>query len=432
VKILVDENIPLARELFGTLGEVTLAKGRDVDADYPGLDRYDVLAIRSVTSITPAFVDRARKCGVIGTATIGTDHIDDAYIREANAQREVPIIVFCAPGSNADSVADYVWFCLCHLADVNGLELSRCSLGIVGHGNCGSRVAKRAAGFGMEILRNDPPLAERDPAFASDPLEDTLQADFVTMHVPLTHEGESAHPTYHMMGREQFARMRPDAFFINSSRGAVVDSPALIAALEGGDLAGAVLDVFEGEPEPPEALIRLPDVATPHIAGYAVEAKRRGAVVIYEKTCAMLGVEPIDTVALLSGDFDPPTAAAVLFDAGGPASRAADRAVRRLLKRIYDVAETSKELQDTLGSEERGRLFDAMRKNYRRDYNRHELAMYRVAPAPELPEALWEAVARRLDGFGIAVTAEGPHYVLGPVSPGTSPGRPRGRAQGGG
>ncbi|MFO7958767.1 MAG: 4-phosphoerythronate dehydrogenase [Candidatus Brocadiia bacterium] len=412
MKILVDENIPLARELFGTLGDVTLVKGRDVDADYPGLEEYAVLAIRSVTDITPELVDRARNCRVIGTATIGTDHIDDAYIRKVNPEREVPITVFSAPGSNADSVADYVWFCFCRVADLHDLDLSGCSLGIVGYGNCGSRVARRAAGFGMDVLRNDPPLAEREPAFSSDTLEDTLRADFVTMHVPLTHEGESAHPTHHMMGKEEFARMRSDAFFINSSRGAAVDSAALIATLEAGDIAGAVLDVFEGEPEPPEALISLPDIATPHIAGYAVEAKRRGAVVIYEKTCETLGVEPTDTAALLSGDFDPPAGLVVPFDDGGPTEQAADRAVRRLLQAIYDVTETSRELKETLGSRERGKLFDAMRKNYRRDYNRHELAMYRVGLAPELPELLREAIERRLRGFGVTVAAEQAHYVL--------------------
>lgn len=412
MKVLVDENIPLARELFGTLGEVTLARGRDVDAHYPGLEEYDVLAIRSVTRITPALVDRARKCRVIGTATIGTDHIDDAYIREVNSEREVPITVFSAPGSNADSVADYVWFCLCRLADLHDLDLSGCSLGIVGHGNCGSRVGKRAAGFGMQVLRNDPPLAEREPTFRSDTLDATLQADFVTMHVPLTREGQSAHPTYHMMGHAEFAKMRPEAFFINSSRGAAADSSALIATLEAGDIAGAVLDVFEGEPEPPEALISLPDIATPHIAGYAVEAKRRGAVVIYEKTCAALGVEPTDTAAMLSGDFDPPAGLAVSFHAGSRTEQAADRAVRRLLKEVYDVGETSRELKETLGSKERGRLFDAMRKNYRRDYNRHELAMYRVSISPEMPEPLREAIERRLRGFGVTVAAERPHYCL--------------------
>ncbi len=415
MKILVDENIPLARELFGMLGDVTLANGRDVDPDYPGLEEYDVLAIRSVTRVTPALVERARRCRVIATATIGTDHIDDACIRQANARRDAPISVFSAPGSNADSVADYVWFCICRLADAHGLQLGRCSLGVVGHGNCGSRVARRAEGFGMEVLRNDPPLAACDPGFEGVALAEALTADFVTMHVPLTREGESGHPTYHMIGRDEIARMRADAFFINSSRGAVVDSPALIEALAGGALAGAVLDVFEGEPEPDERLVSLPEIATPHIAGYAAEAKRRGAIVIYERTCEALGVEPMDTAPLLSGEFDPPVGVRVRFEAGGAPEPAAERAVRGLLAEVYDVTATSRELKGTLGSRRRGELFDAMRRNYARDYGRHELAMYRVGVAGQPSEALRRAVARRLEGFGTALTDGKAHYVLEPA-----------------
>jgi len=110
MKILVDENIPLARELFGSLGDVTLVSGREVDEHYPGLEELDALAIRSVTEVTPALVDRAVNVKVIGTATIGTDHIDVAYIDGANRSRQNPITVLSAPGSNAESVADHVWF----------------------------------------------------------------------------------------------------------------------------------------------------------------------------------------------------------------------------------------------------------------------------------------------------------------------------------
>jgi DNA-binding response OmpR family regulator len=153
MKILVDENIPLARELFGPLGEVVMVRGRDVDENTPGLETFDALAIRSVTNVTPALVDRAVRARLIGTATIGTDHIDVAYIARANAARRNPISVVSAPGSNADSVADYVLYALAYLTGQQGEPLSERTLGIIGCGNCGRRVAKRAAGFGMEVLR---------------------------------------------------------------------------------------------------------------------------------------------------------------------------------------------------------------------------------------------------------------------------------------
>lgn len=411
MKILVDENIPLARELFGSLGEITLVPGRRVDEDLPGLERFDALAIRSVTDVTPALVDRAVNVRLIATATIGTDHIDLGYIARTNPQRRVPITVVSAPGSNADSVADHVWYALCRLTAGRGEGLSGRSLGIIGHGNCGSRVAGRADGFGMKVLRYDPPLAERDAAFTSDSFEETVAADFVTCHVPLTREGESPYPTHHMIGQAELARMRPGACLINSSRGAVVDSGALAVALREGAIR-AVLDVYEGEPAPPAELIDLAALATPHIAGYAVEAKRRGAIVIYEAMCREFGVEPQDTASLLTGGFRPQVGERVSFSARGPSPEAADAAVRALLRRTYDVEATSRELKATLGAPERGKLFDAMRKNYERTYGRHELSVYTVGFDESVATGLREAITQRLSGFGTRVADQGAHYVL--------------------
>jgi len=411
-RILVDRNIPLAEELFGSLGDIMLADGRRIDENWPGLADCDALAIRSVTKVTPALVDAAKKVRFIGTATIGTDHIDLDYIRHENERREVPIHVASAPGSNADSVADHVWFALAWLTRDWERPLSEVSLGIVGHGNCGSRVARRAGGFGMRLLRCDPPLAERDPGFVSVSLDDALAADFVTFHVPLTRPGQSPHPTHHMAGEAELDRMRREAFLINTSRGAVVESNALIAALERRGIAGAVLDVYEGEPEPPEPLIALPLLATPHVAGYAVEAKRRGAIVIYREMCRVFGVEPIETRPLLMRGFEPPEERPVRFDGGGPVALAADRAVRAFLASVYDISATSRELKATLCKPDRGRLFDEMRKNYERDYGRHELSTYTVRLDRSLPPGLREAIAQRLAGFGTRVADSGANYVL--------------------
>ena len=411
MKILVDENIPLARELFGPLGEVVLVPGRDVDERMPGLETFDALAIRSVTDVTPALVDRAARARFIGTATIGTDHIDMAYIQQANVGRDNPIRVVSAPGSNAESVADYVFYALACLTGRRDQPLTGRRLGIIGHGNCGSRVARRAAGFGMEVLACDPPLAERDPAFTSVPFEAAIAADFVTCHVPLTRKGESAYPTYHMVGQAELTCMRPGACLINSSRGAVVDSAALATALEEGAI-DAVLDVYEGEPEPLPELIGRAALATPHIAGYAIEAKRRGAVVVYEAMCRAFGIEPQDARPLLMRGFSPPDAEQVAFDAGGEVADAADAAVRALFGRIYDVSATSEELKATLDAPERGALFDAMRKNYERTYARHELSAYAVGFGDSVGEELRRAIRQRLSGFGTRVVERGANYVL--------------------
>ncbi len=424
MKLLVDENVPLARELFGSLGQVTLAPGREVTPEFPGLEEFDALVIRSVTPVTPALVDRATKARVIGTATIGTDHVDTAYIEAANARRANPITVLAAPGSNADSVADHVGYALGHLTRGRRRPLAESSLGIVGLGNCGSRVARRAEGFGMRVVRCDPPLAEREPGFVSEPLEEALGADFVTLHVPLTQADECRHPTGHMIDAGRLALMRRDARLINTSRGGVVDSQALVEALTAGSIGGAVLDVFEGEPEPPAALIALAELATPHVAGYAVEGKRRGAVVIHQGICRAFGVEPRPSAELLLAGFEAPRRQAVEFAMAPDDALAADNALRALFAATHDIAAVSSELKATIGADQRGALFDRMRRDYERDYARHELAVYRVGIAASVGAGLRREIARRLKGFGVTVSDESPHYVLAPAIQRPSAGQP--------
>mgnify|MGYP006287088533 CR=1 FL=1 len=410
---IADENIPLARELFGRLGRVRTVHGRDINENLPGIEKAEVLAIRSVADITPSLVDAAQNVRVIGTATIGTDHIDMDYIEEANRTRARPITVFSAPGSNADSVADYIWLALCHLTRGGGVPFSEKSMGIIGVGNCGTRVADRAEGFGMKVLLNDPPREEQEANFRSDPLEEALQADIVTLHVPLTREDESKYPTYHMIASQQLEAMQGDATFMNACRGAVIKSGDLIDRLRGENGLAAVLDVYEGEPAPPEELVKLPPLATPHIAGYAMEAKRRGAAVIYRATCQALGVKTGPVEELLSGDFSPPSQELVEFDPSGGLDLAADNAVRELFARIHDITEISDSLKSTLDCDDRGAAFDQLRKEYGQGA-RHELSAYRVGLSDEMDSELREGIQRRLTGFDMEVVKEGANYVLRP------------------
>ena len=141
--------------------------------------------------VTPALVDAAAKVRAIATATIGTDHIDQDYIARVNRQ----IKVISAPGSNAASVADYVWRAILELTTGDARPLSAMTLGVIGCGNCGSRVVRRAEGFCMKIVQYDPPRAEREPEFETAAFDEVLEADFVTCHVPLTRTGQSAWPT---------------------------------------------------------------------------------------------------------------------------------------------------------------------------------------------------------------------------------------------
>lgn len=455
MKILVDENIPLAADLFGTLGEMQLAPGRAITPDLPGLDRVEVMAIRSVTPITRELLLKTPRLRAIGTATIGTDHIDMAAVEEAARCHGHPIRVFSAPGSNADSVADYVFYAIFHLTQ--GQTLAGRSIGVVGVGNCGSRVARRAAALGMTVLPHDPPRAEAESGFRSLPIDEVVRADFVTFHVPLTRPGAGKHPTYHMINRELLAKMRRDSFLLNACRGAVADTADLVEVLRSRRIAGAVLDVYEGEPEPSAELIRLAAIATPHIAGYSIEGKRRGTIVIYRDICRALGLpERADAIGLMSKGLSAPRGVELPFPLCSDEGLTAEYALRALAAATHDIGACSEELKATLGKPDRGRLFDAMRRNYDRQYGRRDLSSYSVgiripptrraaglpdtlcdpASNAEAPPALRRAIERCLDGFGVAVLRPGggePNFVLCPtVSQEPRPASGSERASGGG
>jgi erythronate-4-phosphate dehydrogenase len=286
LRIVADVNIPCVDEAFGTLGTIERVPGREIEAGH--VRTADVMLVRSVTTVGPSLLEGSA-VQFVGSATIGTDHVDRDYLASQG-------IAFAhAPASNADSVADYVVTALLWLAARRGAPLEEKTVGIVGCGNIGGRLARRLPALGATVLQNDPPRAEaaRAAGRAHDfrPLPAVLDAaDILTCHVPWTREG--SHPTHHLIGEEELAALRPGAWVVNTSRGPVVDNAALRAARTDGPVGAAVLDVWEGEPRPDPALVSAADVATPHIAGYAYDGKVRGTTMLYEALCEHLGVEP--------------------------------------------------------------------------------------------------------------------------------------------
>lgn len=284
MKILADENIPSVNEAFGKFGSVERLSGRSITASH--LADVDVLLVRSVTTVGPHLL-RESSVQFVGSATIGTDHVDQRYLSEHG------IAFHHAPASNADSVADYVIAAMLDLASRRRAYLSDRTVGVIGCGNVGSRVAKRVSSLGASVLCNDPPRVD---AGETAPLDtefvdiDVLYeaADVLTLHVPLTTEGP--YPTHHLFDREALGKLQPGTWLLNTSRGAVVDNDALRAALQEDRIGGAVLDVWENEPEPDEALIQAVDLATPHVAGYAFDGKIRATKMLYDAFCDYLGV----------------------------------------------------------------------------------------------------------------------------------------------
>lgn len=264
--IVADRNIPDAERVFEPLGTVRSVEGRTITRN--DLRDADALVVRSVTRVTRELVADT-PVRFVGTATIGVDHLD------IPALESLGIAWTSAPGSNARSVMEYVTAALLVLRARGMTSLRGERLGVIGAGAVGSLVIEAGRAMGMDVVMYDPPRERRDPSFRSASLEEVLDVDILTLHVPLTIDGHDA--THHLVDAQFLSRLRRDAILINTSRGGVVESNALIDALDGQHLRAAVLDVWEGEPDIPIELIERAAIATPHIAGYAYDAKVRAA-----------------------------------------------------------------------------------------------------------------------------------------------------------
>ncbi|HOR26881.1 MAG TPA: 4-phosphoerythronate dehydrogenase [Candidatus Sumerlaeota bacterium] len=348
LRIVADENMPFAAEHFGRLGEVTLLAGRRITAD--DVRDADLLMVRSVTRVNRELLAGSR-VRFVGTATIGTDHVDLDYLRESG------IGFASAPGCNAESVAQYVAAALAFAAGRLGLRLSECSLGIVGVGNCGSRVRRVAEALGLRVVLNDPPLARATGDSSYRPLDELMECDFVTLHVPLTRGGDD--PTWRLFDGERIARLKPAAVLINASRGGVIDEGAWAAGLSDGPRHKLILDAWEGEPSINPDMLRRALVGTPHIAGYSYDGKVAGTRMIYEAACRWLGREAAAPALAM-----PPAAVpAIRLNA---AHRAADSILAELVLTAYPILRDDADLRTALhaAGEAIGAAFDERRKRY--------------------------------------------------------------------
>lgn len=283
MKIVIDNKIPFIRGVFEPYADVVYLPGKDTTPDV--VRDADALITRTRTICNESLL-KGSSVKVIATATIGYDHIDTAWC-ERNG-----IFWTNAPGCNSWSVKQYIASTLVTLAARYGLELDKMTLGVVGVGNVGSKVAEAAGILGMKVLLNDPPRARREGGDAFVGLDELLsQADIITVHVPLEKEGPDA--TWHLFDAARIATLRPTQILITSSRGPVVDNQALKAALLGGRLKAAVLDVWEGEPAIDTELMSMLAISTPHIAGYSADGKANGTSMSVRAVARALGIEAL-------------------------------------------------------------------------------------------------------------------------------------------
>jgi erythronate-4-phosphate dehydrogenase len=340
-------------DIFSDLGTVELFEGRALS---PGqLAGVDVLLVRSVTRVDDDLLaDHAPR--FIGTATSGFDHVD----RNVLQRRGIPFA--WAPGSNADSVVDYVFSALCHHRERLAGLLAGEPLGIIGYGHIGRRLEERLARLGIRCHAYDPWLEPGDSPALGD-LDRVLGCPVVCLHAALT--DAPPWPSRHMLDAAQLAALPADALLLNAGRGELIDTQALLQMHRARPDVSLVLDVWEGEPAISADVLAAATLGTAHIAGYSHDGKLRATVMLYRAARGALGLEPAAPRRFLS-----PLEVEVPSDIEGQALFC------RLVSEVYDVAEDDRALRAAMPDG-----FDRLRRTYRR---RRELSALRILNGAEL------------------------------------------------
>ena len=281
MKVIIDHKIPYIKEAISRIAdEVVFLPGNAFTKEE--VKDADALIVRTRTVCNRELLEGSQ-VKFIATATIGYDHIDTEYCREAG------ITWTNCPGCNAGSVEQYVHSVLLLLKREKGLDLKKSTIGIIGVGHVGSRVKRMAEGLGMKVLLNDPPRAEKGESGFVDLETIARECDVITFHTPLSRDGKYA--TFHLVNDEFLLSLKRTPYIINSSRGEVVDTDALLAALATGKVRDVVIDTWENEPDINQELLDAAFLATPHIAGYSADGKANATRMSLEALCRFFHIE---------------------------------------------------------------------------------------------------------------------------------------------
>jgi erythronate-4-phosphate dehydrogenase len=350
LNIVVNKNTPSVVETFSRIGNVVALDTLDVTRE--AVRNADILIVRSETKVDKNLLEGS-SVRFVGTVTIGTDHIDLDYLASKG------IRFASAPGSNSNSVAEYLAAALLVWAHRTGELLRGKTIGVVGVGNVGSKVVKVASALGMNILLNDPPRARKEGGASFRPLDELMDADIITIHVPLIKSDPDA--TYHFFDPPRMRKMKRGALLINTARGAVVDTMALNDALASKHLSAAIIDVWEDEPTIDVQLLNRAMLGTPHVAGYSLDGKLNALRMVNEEVCRFLNVP-------------------AQWSAGGAAERGNDAEItipagitdeqdglRAIVGQAYDIESDDRMLRQmiTLPTNARGGYFMKLRAEYR-------------------------------------------------------------------
>ena len=352
MNIIVDENIVLAEEAFSSFGNARLVNGRSLTNDV--VRDAEILIVRSITKVNEELLKNSN-IKFVGTATIGTDHIDLEYLKSRD-------ITFAdAKGCNADSVAEYVFAALLKVASEKNISLNGKSIGVIGVGNIGSRIVRLAESLGLIVLKNDPPLERKGIGRNYVGIDDALQADIITFHVPMSYEGIDK--TFHLLNENNLKKIKSGTVIINTSRGAVIDNIAILSESVNKEL-NLILDVWENEPSINSDLLAKTKIATPHIAGYSFEGKVNGTKMIYNSLCKFLNVNYA---------WEPKLPQIERKDLQLSDGKSSEEKLFKLFSSIYDIENDDARLREISKHKliEQGGYFDLLRKSYpvRREFS---------------------------------------------------------------
>jgi len=305
----------------------------------------DVLIVRSSVQVNEALL-KGSKVKFVGTATIGDDHVDLAYLKDQG------IAFASAAGSSTESVVEYMLACLYQLQTMEKLDFDSDTLGIIGVGRIGSLLEQSCEILGLQTELNDPPRQREEELRKFKDIEYLLKyADVLTLHTPLIRDGKDN--TVHLLDADVFSRFHGNGI-INAGRGPCVDNQALRAWLDEDSKRFAILDCWEGEPSVDLALVTHPQVviATPHIAGHSLDGKAANTLFVYNALCDFLEVSYQWDI-----DADLPEIDVKSIDLNNKRSD--------LIKQFYPIVEDSNTMKEAAETPE---TFAAWFRHYRNHY----------------------------------------------------------------
>jgi len=348
--ILADKDIPAVERSFSAFGPVRLFDGRRLRKSDIG--EAEVLLVRAITRVDEALLEDS-PIKFVGSVTAGVDHVDIDYLNDASIE-----FAFAA-GTNSRAVAEYVVNCIYLYAHMRKRSPRDLTVGIIGYGNVGQVLGGILDRLGITYLVNDPPLASASATVRQVSLQCVLQSDVVSLHVPLTRNGD--HPTKDLINASNAAILHPEALLINTSRGGVVNEAALCARFSNDTAIYAAIDCWIGEPNIDLDLLTRAWIATPHVAGHSLKARLAATRLLCAALNLFLKRDTVSSDATADGDGE-----RLYLDSG-------KYGVVDVLSKAHPLVDQTQSLRQMLSlpKAHRGPYFDDLRRQYgfRREFS---------------------------------------------------------------